>query len=303
VNRSTLVLGLVAAAAVAAAVAVTLAVRSSASPQRTSVSAYITNVNAVEQEMRGPLTEVFVAYRHYTTSHGKGKRTVRGLAHAETTLAALAQRIRFIHAPPEARHLRALLIQLLVVEGRITREVGDLARFTPEYRALLASSSAAGAELGRKLASTPIPKAHRIKGTAKQIAASRATFKAATARSAAVQADAVDAYVAAIRRITRGLQGLAPPPVLAPARRAQPAAFAAVSAAGSRLAEALRSSDRSQVPALGRRFTGAARIAQTVAAQRAEVAAVRAYNNRARGVGAAQARVLREVNRLQGALP
>lgn len=302
-NRSTLVLGLVAAAAVAAAVAVTVAVRSSASPERRSVSTYITNVNAVEQEMRGSLTEVFVAYHRYATSHGKGTRTVRGLAHAQSTLTALAQRIRFIQAPPEAKHLRVLLMQLLVVERRITREVGDLARFTPKYRALLAASSAAGAELGRTLASTPIPKAHRIKGTAKQIAAARAAFKAAAARSAAVQADAVDAYDAAVRGVTRTLRGLAPPPVLAPAYRAQLAAFAAVRAAGSRLAGALRSSDRSQVPALGRRFTGAARIAQTLAAQRAEVAAVRAYNNRARGVGVAQARVQREVNRLQGVLP
>jgi hypothetical protein len=303
VNRWTLVLGIVAAAAVAAAVAVTVAVRSSASPERKSVSAYITNVNAVEQEMRGPLTEVFVAYHHYATSHGKGTRTVRGLAQAQSTLATLAQRIRFIDAPPEAQQLRVLLIQLLVVERSITREVGDLARFTPKYRSLLAASSVAGAELGRKLASTPIPKAHRIKGTAKQIAASRAAFKAATTRSAAVQADAVDTYDAAIRRVTRALRGLTPPPVLAPAYRSQLAAFAAVRAAGSRLAGALRSADRSQVPALGRRFTGATRIAQTVAAQRAEVAAVRAYNNRARGVGAAQARVQREVNRLQTALP
>ena len=302
-SRSTLLLGLVAAAAVAAAVAVTVAVRSSASPERTSVSAYITNVNAVEQEMRGPLTDVFVAYHRYATSHGKGTRTVRGLGHAETTLTALAQRIRFIYAPPQAQHLRARLIQLLALERRITREVGDMARFTPTYRALLAASSAAGAELGRKLASTPIPKAHRIKGTQKQIARSRAAFKAAAARSADVQADAVDAYDAAIGRVIRTLRELVPPPVLVPAYRAQLGAFAAVRAAGSRLGVALRSSDRSQVPALGRRFTGAERIAQTVAAQRAEIAAVRAYNNRARGVGAAQARVQREVSRLQQVLP
>jgi hypothetical protein len=303
VNRWTLVLGVVAAAAVAAAVAVTIAVRSTASPERRSVSEYISNVNAVEQEMRGPLTGVFVAYHHYATSHGRGTRTIRGLAHAQSTLTALAQRIRFIDAPPEAHHLRVLLIQLLVVEQRITREVGDLARFTPKYRALLAASSTAGAELGRKLASTPIPKAHRIKGTAKQIAASRAAFKAATARSAALQADALDTYDAAIRRVTRALRELTPPPVLAPGYRAQLAALVAARAAGSRLAEALRSADRSQVPELGRRFTSAARIAQTVAAQRAEIAAVRAYNNRARGVGSAQARVQREVNRLQGSLP
>jgi hypothetical protein len=244
-----------------------------------------------------------VAYHRYATPHGNGTKTVRGLGHAQTTLTALAQRIRFIHAPPQAQHLRVVLLQLLALERRLTREVGGMARFTPKYRAMLAASSAAGAELGRKLASTPIPKAHRIKGTAKQIEASRAAFKAAAARSAAVQADAVDTYDTAIRRVTRTLRGLAPPPVLAPGYRAQLTAFAAVRAAGSRLARALRSSDRSQVPALGRRFTGAARIAQTVAAQRAEVAAVRAYNKRARGVGAAQARVQREVSRLQGALP
>ena len=240
-NRWTLVLGVVAAAAVAAAVGVTIAVRSSASPERKSVSAYITNVNAVEQEMRGPLTGVFVAYHHYATSHGKGTKTVRGLAHAQSTLTALAQRIRFIDAPPEAHHLRVLLIQLLVVERRITREVGDLSRFTPKYRALLAASSVAGAELGRKLASTPIPKAHRIKGTAKQIAVSRAAFNTAMVRSAVVQANALDTYDASIRRVTRALRELTPPPVLAPAYRGQLAAFAAVRAAGSRLAAALRS--------------------------------------------------------------
>jgi hypothetical protein len=73
--------------------------------------------------------------------------------------------------------------------------------------------------------------------------------------------------------------------------------------AGSRLANELRKPGRAGAPALGRQFTLASREAQTLTAQRAEIAAVRAYNTRARAISSSSAAVERELARLQATLP
>ena len=53
------------------------------------------------------------------------------------------------------------------------------------------------------------------------------------------------------------------------------------------------------LPELNRRFTEASRLSASVPAQKAEIAAVKAYNARVRAIGRAQSAIQLEIVRLQ----
>ena len=84
-----------------------------------------------------------------------------------------------------------------------------------------------------------------------------------------------------------------------PAYRTQLKTFDASRIAGSALAKELRKQDRSHVAVFGRRFTLAARTAGAVSAQKAEIAAIKAYNRRVRSIGTLQGEIRQELLRLQ----
>jgi hypothetical protein len=305
VDRRTVVLGLTAAAAVAAAVTVTVWNHSSGqSKERKSVSAYITQVNDVQNRMHAPLTRVMLAYRDFTS---KGAATQKAsaaeLGAAAASLERLERRLAAIPAPPQARHLRRLLLALVREQVAITHEVRLMATFTPQFTRVLAEAHVANTALGKALAAISVPKPHRLRGTKKKVLAAQRAYQAQASAAATAQADAVDAYDRRIETVVARLRTLHPPLVFAPEVRAQMSALRQTVAAGSRLATQLRQSNRRDVAVLGRRFTIASRQAQSVAAQRAEIAAIRAYNARARSVGAAAGRVQTELLRLQKSLP
>jgi hypothetical protein len=303
-DKRTVVLGVTAAAAVAAAATATaINHRSSGSKQRRQVTAYIDSVNAIENQMHRPLTRVMLAYRDFTRSKLTRRETVPELAAAAQTLARLDRRLAALSAPPEAKKLRAGLVRMVGEQAAVTREVRRLAAFSPGYAALLRSAQAASAQLGVALRTVKIPTPHRIRGTKKQILAAQAQYRADSSAAAAKQADAVDAYDRRVAAIVRRLRKLQPPAALAPTYRAQLHGLQDAASAGSRLANELRKPGRAGVPALGRQFTLASREAQTLTAQRAEIAAVRAYNTRARAISSASAEVERELARLQATLP
>jgi hypothetical protein len=141
-----------------------------------------------------------------------------------------------------------------------------------------------------------------VRGTAKQIARARSAFAVEATKAAAAQADAVDAYDITLAGVVRRLRGLRPPGVMAPAFRTEVRMLEATRAAGAALARELRRSNRSRVPALSRALTVAARLSGTLAAQRAEIAAVKAYDARVRALGVDATRVQSEVTRLQRTL-
>ena len=303
-DRRTVALGVAAAGAVAAAVIVTLTNHSAGpSRQRTSVTGYITRVNALQQRMQTPLAHVLTAYRDFTRPKAKTRDSAGELRRAEGTLRQLGDRIAAIEAPPEAKKLRALLLKLVATERGVTHEVDELATFAPRYSALLAQVRKAGVKLGNSLASTNIPRPHQLRGTAAQIAAAQRQYAAEAAGAAAHQADAIAAYDAAVRAALGRLQRLTAPPAFLPAFRAQLEAFKVSASTGDALAAELRKRDRSQVAVVGRRFTASARIAQSLAVQKAEIAAIKAYNRRAREISAAAGNVQSEVDRLNRTLP
>jgi hypothetical protein len=298
VDKRTVALGVAAAAAVAAAVAVTVVHRQS-SPKRDSVSRYILSVDAVEQQMRARLNDTFRAYRSFSSSGKVTPKIRRDLLTAERTLTRLRDRVAAIPTPPAADRLHRRLTALVDAEVGVAREVGQLASFSPRYGVVLDASRKAGADLSKDLAALKPPHSQAIKGTKKQVAAAQAAFSQASSVAADAQGAAVAAYVGRIGQLERRLRALTPPPVMRPAYLAQLRTMRASRVAGDALAAELGKTDRSRVAILGRRFTIAARTASTLGAQKAQIAAVKAYNRRVRAIGALQASVQKELLRLQ----
>jgi hypothetical protein len=294
-NRRTIALGLAAAGAVTAAIVVSLPHHES--PQRAAVSKYIVGVDGVEAGMTYPLSRVLEAYREFASGTSTPKVAGR-LEQAQQTLTRLDRRVAALPAPPQAAHLRALLLRLLAAEAAITAEVKSLASFAPRYRDSLVVVQRASLRLAKQLGAIEAPTPHSVHGTAGQVAAAQAAFVAASTRAAAAQATVLRAYDATLVRTVRTLHRIVPPPVFRPAFESQVAAFEATAAAGERLAAELDRPVRTGVAQLERAFSLASRRAQTLAAQREEIAAVRAYNARVRAVAGMQAAVTHELARL-----
>lgn len=303
-DRRTAVLGVAAAGAVTAAVVVTVANHgSSGSPQRRDVTAYINAVNDVQHRMGKPLTRVFTAYRDFTGHGSSTQNAAPELADAARTLQVLRARLAALPAPPEAHRLRRLLLDLVRRQAAVTREAQGMAGFSPRFARALAVAKRANVVLGTTLRSIPVPATHAVRGTRKQVLAAQKAYRRDARASAAAQAEAIDAYDTAIEGVLRRLAALEPPDVLAPSYATQVKALRAVHDSGVRLANALRQPTRTDVPALGRKFVLSSRIAQSVAAQKAQIAAIERYNARARAIESSSSLVQQEELRLQRTLP
>jgi ribosomal protein S30 len=302
-DRRTIALGVAAAGAVTAAVIVTVTGQSGGpSKEHKSVSRYIEQVDALEQQMQVPLTHALRAYRTFSLTASSSVREQRSLADADQALRALHRRVAALAAPSAARRLHGMLLSLLGSEQSLAHELYGVSMFTPRFNVLVQETRAASAALGKALRAASPPAPHRIRGTQKQLEAARAAFSAAAGKAAAQQADALDAYDFRLRGVVDRLRALDPPPVMAPVHQTQIRTLQRVRVAGSALAAELRKQNRPQVAVLGRRFTEAARTAGSVRAQTAQIDAIKSYNRRVQGIAALQRRVVNEVTRLQAAV-
>ena len=174
-----------------------------------------------------------------------------------------------------------------------------MARFLPPFAAAAAGSKRAAAALARGVAAAKAPAQSSVRGTPAQIAQAKAAYLAAVAKAARAQAAAVDAYDAALAVVLERLRALHPPPMLAPAYAAQVRTYEATRAAGAALARELRTATRTRAPLLSRRLAQAERLAGSVAAQQAEIAAIKAYNARVQAISVLQTDIQRELTRIQ----
>ena len=271
--------------------------RPTASP-RTNVVSYIKAVDAVQEQMHAQLLRSEAAYTAFQTANA-GEADVSKLASAQRTLRTLARRLADLPAPPQARKLRKLLLDLVHGEITVAKELTALAVFLPRFDALTASVQARSTTLSRALAAAAAPKPQTIRGTAKQIAAARSAYTAAADAAATAQARAVDAFDRALGHLAVRLRRLTPPALVAPAYRAELRTLTATQKAGAALAAGLRKQDRSPVPELSRNLLRGAHLAGSLAAQRSEIAALKAYNERAHRLATAQARVQKEAAKLR----
>jgi hypothetical protein len=194
------------------------------------------------------------------------------------------------------------MLQLMSAEVGLSHEVVQLAVFLPAFDDALRPLGPASARLGQALAHAKAPAPRLVRGTKKQIAAARAKYAAAVRRAEREQADAIDEYANEIRVVLRNLRKLHPPPAMKPTFASERVTLARVRATGGALATALRLGQRKRVASLDVRYRTAAQSGASLAAQRAEIAAVKSYDRRVRAVVSMALRVQRELARLDRTL-
>jgi hypothetical protein len=225
---------------------------------------YLKRVQVVETGMAAQLQQVTNANQTFARGK-KDPQLSRKLVSSERTLHTLRQRLADVTAPQQAQHLRALLLQLVDGEIELAHEVRQLAAFIPRYRVALQPLQPASAALQKKLAAG-------AKGTA------------ATKALNAAKADELTTYAGIVGSVLATVRPLDPPPVWQPTYRQQLVALTQLQSSALALATAVRGNDAEAIPRLLQRFDAAAISNQTVAAQKREIAAVKAYNARIQGL-------------------
>jgi hypothetical protein len=246
----------------AAALAVVLLVSACGSghkAQRNALTNYINSVNTAQVSMRKQLLAVERAYRDFGRKGGPSIAKIEPrLARSERTIRDIARRIEALEPPPDARKLHSLLVRLVVQEAQVAHELVELAQFSPRFSAALHPLGAGGAAL-------------------------RTAFK--SAKKATQQATALDAYAATLAVVLRRLRSVEAPPAFAPALVSQRSSLAHVRATALELAAGLRNKkQQAALPRLIQRFTNAGNASQSLAEQKARIAAIEAYNARVNGL-------------------
>jgi hypothetical protein len=288
-------------AMIVAVVAATFVAGCGGGSERKSVASYIEHVNKIEQEMRSPLNDVVRTYARFSTKQ-KLQTLAPRLERARTVLKTLDRRLAKLDAPPAARKLHRLLLQLVGAEIGLAGEIQRLAVFLPAFDAVLTNVGPANTRLALALSASPTPKPKTVRGTRAQIVAAQADYKRQFARAASAQAAAIEAYRDELAPLIRELRLLDPPAVLEPSLRSEIAMLTKLRSSGEALADALRTGRYSEVPALNRRFVVAARTSRTVSAQQAQIEAIRRYNARIRALNALTAGIQREQVNLERTL-
>ncbi len=258
---------------VAALVAVAVGACGSQSSSQ-KIAAYIRAVNPVERRLLTPYRTVssagsrFIANEKLLSQNAPVARSEQltieqQLRGARTRIAAVARRLAAVPAPAAGRPLRARLLALANGEIAMTDEVRSLVGFLPSFTRALAPVPAATATLQRIL-SARVP----ADASAAGVSAALATKAAALLR-----------YRATLTRALHALAPLRPPAVSVPEYRAQLSSLAALRRAAVDLAHALTHA-QGAIPRALERFDQAAARSDSTAVQRANIAAIRAYDRR-----------------------
>jgi outer membrane murein-binding lipoprotein Lpp len=242
------------------------------SGRKEAISAYIDQVNAVQTRMAKPLQDVSRANRDFAAGK-KDPAVVRDhLTRSEQTMKTLRRRLERVRPPADAKKLHALLLELIGREVALTHEVAQMAVFIPAFSLALEPAAPAGKRLKSEL---------NVKG------------------KVAEKAAALEAYRDALGGVLARLRPLHPPPSSEPVFASQVQTLTEVRSAVADLALALREKRNADIGPLLHRFDVAAVGNQTVAAQKAQIAAVRAYNARLHGLDTLTLAIAKERSRLQ----
>jgi hypothetical protein len=273
--------------------------QSSSSPQRAALAAYITRVDRIESALNGPLTKVtttgvdfMLARQGKSGSQQRAATTVPGYAAEERALRRALVRIRTLRrelaaapAPARARHLRRMLLELVDGQAGLTHQVALLVAFLPRFDALLAELAPATQQLNAALR--------------KRTAATRPAIAAGDA----AKTRALRRFKASVDAIVRRLRTLMPPAASKPNYTTQLKSLEGMSAAAGGLASAIKTRALKRVRPLLLAYDRAATSDQSLTAQKAEIAAVRAYDAKAAAFNALQGDIQAELRRIEKALP
>lgn len=274
--------------AVAVAAILALAGCGQAAPRGSELASYLKHVQRVETLLKRPLGVVAGADRAlaaaqrsdlapHATAIVAAERSLRSSIERQRALRA---QLAAIDAPAAAARLRALVLQLADRQISLTRELAGLVVFLPRFRAALVPLAPATRRLKRVLATG---------GTYAPSAGA-----AAYARKAA----GLRRFKAAVTGVVAQLRRLHPPAVSLPEYRTQLASLHGMSASAGRLADALTGRTATDVPALLLSFDRSASLSRTVPAQRAQIAAIRAWDGELAGLRKLSVAVARERYRL-----
>jgi hypothetical protein len=245
------------------------------SPGRSALARYVGGVDRVELALRAPLGAVSSAGDQFAVEERSGKVSLdnpvdhareKGLLADAVKIQALRAQLSKIKAPPSARHLRALLLGLIDGQQQLTRELAKMVVFMPRFSAALTTLQPAMRRL------EPI------------LARRSASGSVAVAAVYASKAAALSRFAASLEQILARLRGLTPPAVSKPGYLTELGALQGMSTNAGRLARALRSGQTENLQPVLLAFDRAAASNQSTAAQKAQIAAVRAYDAQVAGL-------------------
>jgi hypothetical protein len=236
------------------------------------VSAYIENVNSVQHGLSLPLGQVALGYRQLAKGSNLPAMQPK-LAKSARTIRKLERRVDALDPPPEAIRLDAVIRQLVHGEAQLAEELAQLAAYVHDAAPVLTRATAAGKSLHDAL-SAP--------------------------RSRAAQATALEAYAAPLDTAAKQLTKLEAPPVVAPSQRTQIQTYRLIATHARALATALRQgkSGAQEVHDL----QVAVATSSSTQAQKARIAAIKAFNRHTATLRRLEAVAQRERNRLERTL-
>jgi hypothetical protein len=237
-----------------------------------AIASYFTEVNQVQAQMARPLLEVSKANRAFAQGKADPAKTRARLAHSEATFAKLRRKLSAIHPPPDGERMQKLLLELVDRQRELSGETLRMARFLPQFVTALQPVGPAGKDLRTAL---------NGKG------------------SADVKAAALELYAQRLGSVLAKLRPLDPPSSSRPTWQVQVRTLASVRTSVLALARALREKRSQDVATLLHRFDVAAAGSRSLAAQRLQIAAIRAYNQRVRGLDRVSRQIALERVRLQ----
>lgn len=242
-------------------------------PTRTErVNDYIAQANDVQRQLAGEISRVNQAYRKFG---GKTplSQLIPQLRDAERTIVTLRNRVAALEAPQDAQRLHGAFLALLDEDLRAAREVTAMAVYLQRLQTEARPIGPAAARLGKRLS---------------------------RAQTSEDQVAAFAAYAADVDAVRRRVAKVHAPRPLAPSHAAFVKRLAATSSLTRQLRAAAGRRDAATASSLIARLRVLAR--PTPATRRAEIAALKAYNERLKRVDERVRALSREQRRLAASL-
>ena len=189
------------------------------------------------------------------------------------SILAARDALQAVSPPQDARKLHAELLQLYDMNAALGLEVITLQQFLPGVRNVLGNLADVNKSYRQSLSGS---------------------------KTATAQANALDGYSTAVKKVADRFGGLAPPPALRPWQRAQVLRLQQIAETGHTLATALRARDRNATAGLIKRFRFL--LSHQPNVSQAQHNAVKAYDNRLVGISKLQGTIAAEHQRLQNLL-
>jgi hypothetical protein len=236
------------------------------------VTKYIEDVNSIQHGLSLPLGQVALGYRQLAKGSNLTAMQPK-LAKSAQTIRKLERRVDALDPPPEAIRLDATIRRLVHGESQLAEELALLAAYVHDAAPVLTRATAAGKSLHDALS---------------------------TQRSRGAQATALEAYAAPLDTAAKQLAKLEAPPVVAPSQRTQVQTYRLIAARARALPTALRGgkSGAQEVHAL----QVAVATSSSIPAQKARIAAIKAFNRRTAQLRKLEADAQRQRNRLERTL-